>query len=180
MIKMKMILTAATAVFLFSSPAEAVDVSEGDDCQLVWSYEPVREGENKTTIFISQDQQGFEDDIVSILFMNKDWSITDATDLGTVRLENINEDWLEYSAFAAQNAFILRVTYEHFTNVFTMFPEVISVTRGKVKVGTYSMKSFYSDRMAFDRCRKRKVERIAEEERRKSREAANPKDPFAQ
>ncbi|MFZ1742419.1 MAG: hypothetical protein WAT93_06170 [Pontixanthobacter sp.] len=178
---MKTLLTfAAPALAMISTPVLSADLSDGDDCSVAWGYAPVREGDAETTVFISQDQKGFENDEVTIAFLNDDWSIGAGDDLGMVRIENVYEAWLEYPAIALSKAFILIVSYEHFTNVFVSFPKGIKVTRGPTNVGTFSMDGFYSDLMAFDRCRNVKAKKIEEAERKKRVREANPRDPFAQ
>lgn len=160
-----------------ASPAHAWDNLNAEEEDKRCAFGQIYEDE--TVLFVSQNQETFDEGLVGLLVSNENWSISEGDDLGMMRLETDDGSWLNYRAHASNNGFVLFVSFEHLSNLFEGFPSGVEITRDGKLVTRLSLSGSFSVWSSFQSCRRKKVAEVEERERLERLEREIPKDPFA-
>lgn len=167
---------AATALTLMSLPVKAEE--DPAQCQITASWGDI-EGRSSTIMIMRQNQDQFDDeDSVIIAFFNDDWSIAKDENLGRIKVENENGDWLDNDAIAMDHGFMIRTEFKHIENVFGGVPQAMFISRAGKTIDNLKMTDLFRDWMDFRTCHSKKVAVKAERDRKAKLERDIPRDPF--
>ena len=160
-----------------SAPALAWEnLSEGNNCQIGQSFD----GPGNTILIISQSQDGFDDgDWVMLYLQNKNWSINSGEQLGVIRIENDDGEWVENNAYGGNHSFGLRIPFNEFERIYSGENDSIMVFREGQLIDKLSLSGFSLYYNLFFVCRYKKITAKAEQERLDNIEKNIPRDPFA-
>lgn len=173
---MRFLLLALIALSVTSPASAEVDPTE---CEFSATWGDIG-GRQPTVMIVSQNQKQFDDDdSVLVAFFNEDWSISEADQVGRIKVANEEGGWFDNDAIAMKNGFAIWSDFKLIQNVFGGAPSAMFVTRKGKTIDKLRLTGLFSDWIKFTGCRAKKVAVVAEQKRQRNLEREIPKDPFA-